>query len=349
MDIRRVQMTGGSSYVLTLPKEWVTSLSIRKNDPVGVMIQADGDLMITGNLTGDLPPRSRVVHIEQGMDSHMLFRILVGTYIAGYNIIEIRSKDRIPGSHRRIIRAFSDQVIGLEPVEEEETAVILRDLLSPLDLPLDTSFRRMYAVTRSMITDSVEGLKSGDTGRVQDVEFRDRDVDRLFWLISRQTNMILQSPRNAERMKSSISEVFHYLQAGRIVERVADHGVLIARSICMIESGTVAEDVLTTIGRVLSEVVILFDQSVAAFFSRDLKKANRIFGSTGVIEQSLHQINQDILSLPTDSVIIVRRITDSIRRIGEYSGDIAERVIDFGVIPDTDPDSSLHNLSCSLV
>nr|WP_319539506.1 phosphate uptake regulator PhoU [uncultured Methanospirillum sp.] len=340
MDIRRVQMTGGSSYVLTLPKDWVTSLNIRKNDPVGVMIQADGDLMITGNLTGDLPPRTRVVNIEQGMDSQMLFRILVGIYIAGYNIIEIRSKDRIQGTLRRTIRAFSDQVIGLEPVEEEETVIILRDLFNPLDMPLETSFRRMYAVTTGMLTDSAEGLKSCDLARIQDVEFRDRDVDRLFWLISRQTSMILQSPRNAERMKTTISEVLHYLQTGRIVERVADHAVLISRSVGMIGSGAIAEEVRFMISRAMSEADKLFEQSVSAFFSHDMKKANRVLGSASPLEQSLHQINQDILTLPTDSVMIARKITDSIRRIGEYSGDIAERVIDFGVVPDADSDSS---------
>ncbi|PWR72142.1 phosphate uptake regulator PhoU [Methanospirillum lacunae] len=341
MDIRRVQMTGGSSYVLTLPKEWVTSLNIRKNDPVGVMIQADGDLMITGNLSGDLPPRSRVVTIDQGMDSQMLFRILVGIYIAGYNIIEIKSKDRIQGTLRRTIRAFSDQVIGLEPVEEEETIIILRDLFNPLDMPLDTSFRRMYAVTHGMLTDSAEGLKSCNQGRVQDVEFRDRDVDRLFWLISRQTNMILQSPRNAERMKTNISEVLHYLQTGRIVERVADHCVLIARSINMIEQEILAEDVRVVIGKAMAEADKLFELSISAFFSRDMKKANRVLGTTSPLEQILHQINQDILALPTDSVMVARKITDSIRRIGEYSGDIAERVIDFGVIPDARSDSSV--------
>lgn len=33
MEIRRVQITGGSSYVITLPKEWATSQNIKKNDP----------------------------------------------------------------------------------------------------------------------------------------------------------------------------------------------------------------------------------------------------------------------------------------------------------------------------
>lgn len=327
-------MTGGSSYVLTLPKEWIKSLNIRKNDPVGVIIQADGDLMITGNLTGDQISRTKLIEIEPGMDPHMLFRVLVGVYIAGYNIIEIRSRDRIQSSLRKTIREFSDQVIGLEPVEEQETVVVLRDLFNPLDMPLETSFRRMYAITHGMLTDSAEGLISGDKGLVQDVEFRDRDVDRLFWLVARQTSMILQTPRNTDRMKTTINEVLHYLQTGKIVERVADHGVMLARSIGQIEPEIVGQEIRSGIGDALSEAGKIFDQSVASFFSQDMKKANRVIGSAPPLEDALHQINQKILVLPNDSVMLVRRITDSIRRIGEYSTDIAEQVIDFGVTPD---------------
>ena len=59
MEIRRIQMTGGSSYVLTLPKEWVESLDIKKNDPLGVMVQPDGTLLISKNTSSDQIQRAK--------------------------------------------------------------------------------------------------------------------------------------------------------------------------------------------------------------------------------------------------------------------------------------------------
>jgi len=47
MEIRRVQMTGGSSYVVTLPKEWISEMRIKKNDPVGLIVQPDGTLIVS--------------------------------------------------------------------------------------------------------------------------------------------------------------------------------------------------------------------------------------------------------------------------------------------------------------
>ena len=47
MEIRKVQFTGGSSYVITLPKEWIESEKIKKNDPLGIEIEPDGTLLVT--------------------------------------------------------------------------------------------------------------------------------------------------------------------------------------------------------------------------------------------------------------------------------------------------------------
>ncbi|HNZ87029.1 MAG TPA: AbrB/MazE/SpoVT family DNA-binding domain-containing protein, partial [Methanofastidiosum sp.] len=47
MEIRKVQITGGSSYVITLPKEWIKSLNIKKNDSLGLLVQNDGTLLVT--------------------------------------------------------------------------------------------------------------------------------------------------------------------------------------------------------------------------------------------------------------------------------------------------------------
>ncbi|HWQ65446.1 MAG TPA: phosphate uptake regulator PhoU [Methanospirillum sp.] len=332
MDIRRVQMTGGSSYVLTLPKHWIQSLRIHKNDPLGVEVQDDGDLLITGNITGEVVHRKKIIEIEPRVDPTSFFRTLVGVYIAGYNSIDIRSKDRIPSRIKKTIRDYSDQVIGLEPVEVSDTRVLLRDLFNPLEMPFENSMRRMYTITRGMHTDSVHALVSGDIAAAEDVVIRDRDVDRLFWLVARQTNMILQNPRSGEKIHAPINEVLHYFQTARIIERVADHAVLMAKSIMHIDRTQITKETGAAIKAASGEAAETFDKSITAFFTHDLKLANRIIESIRLREDIFHQLNTEILLLPTDPALSVRKISDSIRRIGEYSTDIAEEVINYGVL-----------------
>jgi len=59
MEIRKVQLTGGSSYVITLPKDWVQNQKIKKNEPLGMIIQSDGTLLVTREISEKLSRRSR--------------------------------------------------------------------------------------------------------------------------------------------------------------------------------------------------------------------------------------------------------------------------------------------------
>jgi phosphate uptake regulator len=329
MEIRKVQMTGGSSYVLTLPKDWVHSLNIKKNDPLGVITQGNGDLIITGNITESNIQRRKIFYIETREDPVSFFRNLVGSYIAGYNCIDIRSKDRITPLFRKTIRDFTDQVIGLELVEEESTSILLRDLFNPLEMPFENSLKRMYVITKGMYADSIGALCTRDKSLALDVVLRDREVDRLYWLIARQANIILHYPRYGERMNTSIIQVIHFFQTAKIVERIADHAVLIAQSIQELDLTVVKEETTTVVRAASEEVMKTFDKSITIFFSNDLHKANRIIESVYLHQDTYHLINDEILLLPTQIALFVRKISDSIRRVEEYSADIAELVINY--------------------
>jgi phosphate uptake regulator len=336
MEIRRVQMTGGSSYVLTLPKDWVQSLDIKKNDPLGVITQANGDLIITGNIAEGNIQREKIFRVGIGDEPTPFFRKLVGAYIAGYNCIEIRSKDRISSAIKKTVRDFTEQVIGLEPVEEDGSKIILRDLFNPLKMPFENSLKRMYVITRGMHTDLLETLDSEDPALAEDVITRDREIDRLYWLIARQANIIFHHPRYGERMKVTLTQVMHYYQTARIIERIADHAVLIAKSLQLQDRSQINHETAEAVRTASKEAMQTFEKSVTTFFSNDLKKANQIIESVSVNKNTFHHINTEVLMLPTQAALFVRKVSDSIRRVEEYSSDIAELVINNGMCQNLD-------------
>ncbi|MDD1728937.1 MAG: phosphate uptake regulator PhoU [Methanospirillum sp.] len=329
MEIRRVQMTGGSSYVITLPKNWVESLHIKKNDPLGVLIQPDGTLMVTKNISGDQIQRVKELMVDQQTEPEYFLRLLIGTYIAGYSAIRITTKDRIPGQIRVKLREFSSMVIGPECVEETDQSILLKDLLNPLEMPFENSLKRMFVIVKGMHHDAIESLLHNDHALAEDVMDRDNDVDRLFWLIARQTNMIMQNIHLSRKMNTSIVRMLPHFQVGRIMERVGDHGVRIAHNAMKIKTDDVGDDLSSLILTASEGAIQVFEKSVEAFFSHDLKKANRMIESIHHLEENYNRINSGILSLPTTVAVPIRNIADSIRRTGEYSADIAENVINY--------------------
>lgn len=187
--------------------------------------------------------------------------------------------------------------------------------------------RKSYVITKGMHADAVEALSTRDTELAQDVVLRDREVDRLYWLIARQANIILHFPRYGERVNTSTIKVIHFFQTGKIIERIADHAVLISKSIQEIDLKQLNEKTSSGVKVASEEAMQTFDKSITTFFSSDLKKANRIIESVFQSKDTFHHINSDILLLPTQTALFLRKISDSIRRVEEYSSDIAELVI----------------------
>lgn len=332
MDIRRVQMTGGSSYVITLPKNWVESLQVKKNDPVGVLIQSDGTLLVTTNINGDQAQREKEQFVDAHTNPEYFLRLLIGTYISGYNAIRIVAKERIPSQIRMKIRQFTGMVIGPECVEETAHSILLRDLLNPLELPFEHSLKRMYVIVKEMHRDSIEALLHDDPLLAADVIDRDNDVDRLFWLVARQTNMIMQNIHLSRKMNTSMVRMLPHFLVGRIIERVGDHCVRMAHNAQKITSSDIGENLRAHVLKASEASLRVFDNSIESFFTHDSAKANRVIEANHALDEVYSCIHEEILQLPTTVAVPVRNISDSIRRMGEYSTDIAENVINYEML-----------------
>jgi phosphate uptake regulator len=185
---------------------------------------------------------------------------------------------------------------------------------------------------KGMHHDAIEALLKDDAELAEDVIDRDNDVDRLFWLIARQTNMIMQNIHLSQKMNTSISQMLPHYQVGRIMERVGDHCVRMAHNAEKIRSSDLGTELSAHVLHASDEAILVFEKSVEAFFTHDMKKANRMIESIHHLEKNYALINDEILILPTTIAVPIRNITDSIRRTGEYSADIAENAINYEML-----------------
>ncbi len=231
MELRKVQFTGGSSYVLTLPKEWIDAQKIKKNDSLGVEVQPDGTLLITQSTDQEPAQKTKEFDLAGITEPAYLFRLLIGAYISGYTFIVIHSEQRLPPFVREVVRDFTQMTIGQEVIEETDTEIMLKDLLNPAEMPFDNTIRRMFMIVKAMHEDAITAIRSQNQTLANDVTARDNDVDRLHWLIARQTNMILSNASLSRKMNVSPVMALHYFTISRIIERIGDHAeriVLIA-------------------------------------------------------------------------------------------------------------------------
>jgi phosphate uptake regulator len=327
MEIRRVQMTGGASFVVTLPKEWAESQKIKKNDPIGLTVQPDGTLLVTKNTTEESLQRAKDIDSSNITDPAFLFRMLIGTYIMGFNVIRITTKQRFPPFVRTVVRDFTQMTIGQEVVEETETVITIKDLLNPAEMPFDNTIKRMFVIVKNMHEDAIAALETHNKTLANDVINRDMDADRLNWLIARQTNMLMQNASLSRKMGISPSLAMHYYMLSRIIERVGDHAVRIAEHTLPIIDVEFDKKFMNAIRKSSAMSLEIFERSIVSFFNADLKEAHRNIESITALEDICGDINNMVLKQDTLIALNIGYISESIRRAGEYAGDISETVI----------------------
>jgi len=329
MEIRRVQITGGSSYVITLPKEWVKSVNIKKNDQLGLIRQSDGTLLITPKMIEKQILSEKQFIVSNSTDKKFLLRQLIGAYIAGYNSIKIKSKERMPSSVRTSIKNFTQITIGQEVIEETDDSVLIKDLLITAEMPFNSTIKRMHLIVRSMHEDAISALEKGDKKIAEDIISRDNEVDRLHWLMARQHNIILQNVSLAEKMKITIEITSTYYLISRIIERIGDHIVRIAKNILNLSDKNLDKQMVYKIHSASDLAINIVNKSIGSFFRKDIQASNKNIEATKKLVAFCEEINELALIQKGTIAISIGYIVESIRRIAEYAEDISETAINY--------------------
>lgn len=329
MEIRKVQVTGGSSYVITLPKEWVQSQKIVKNEPLGLIVQSDGTLLVTKEIHEKTISRVKKIDVTTISDPKFLFRLLIGIYISGFTTIEIFSKTRLPPSIGLIVRDFTQMTIGPEIVEETDTRIVLKDLLNPMEMPFDNTIKRMYVIVKNMHVDVMNATETRNKKLIDEIISRDSDVDRLHWLIARQSNITLKNPELGRRMGVNPHMIMNSLIISRIIERIGDHAVRWAESTGSIIDRELDERILSRMKDASRLALSIFDKSITAFYKADIRESHQNIEQVSRLEVLCGELNRFAMEEEPEVAVAVRYITESIRRSGEYAGDISETVMNY--------------------
>ena len=322
METRKVQITGKSTYIISLPKTLVKKVNITNGNSVAMVPRSDGTLLINPkiNRTEDQPKNEIVIETN---DIDALFRKFIGAYLAGFDLIEIKSPDRFSPDIRQQIRILTHNVIGPEIIDESSTNVKIKDLLDSSDLAPKQVLKRMYVITRGMHRDAIESLQRHDAELSDDVTTRDDDVDKFYWLIAKQYNLVLNDMFFADKMNINIKEILGFLLVARCIERIADHAKKLATNAKVIDIDHSCIDKIIS----LSEQIMKgFDNAVNAFHRNKFDTANAVIESSNELSTSIQQLKSDLFKIETDAknVASLAYIIDSLERTRAYVVDIAE-------------------------
>lgn len=323
METRKVQITGKSTFVVSLPKNWVTRVRIHSGDSVAMIPLTDGTLLVNPNLTRKGSELVRKIISLDVDDLEEVFRRFVGAYLAGYSTIEFRSRHAIEKEVRQTIRQFSKSLIGPEIIEEGQNTIIMRNLLDASTFSLAKGIRRMHVIARDMHLEAIEALRTGNIEVASEIKARDDEVDKLYWMIAKQYNLALRDFSLAEKLQIRPQEALGYLLVARSLERIADHASRIAsNSQKLLTEEALVEDLV----QLSKAIVAILDEAVSAFYKVRFDLSHETVNKSVEIRKTLQEMKNNLLTLHKEpsTMVPLAYVIESLERTLAYATDIAE-------------------------
>ncbi len=151
---RKVNKIGPSTLMVSLPSKWAKKYGIKAGDEVEV--EEEGEKII---LAGSLNLPKKEVTIELPKLKDFLTRFLCSPYVKGYDIINVRFKDK--EVYDRILKE-SKLLMGFEIVENKENSCRLMNISTKLEQNFEILISRLFTSAISFSRETFERLKKED-------------------------------------------------------------------------------------------------------------------------------------------------------------------------------------------
>lgn len=333
-DIRKIQFTGRSTYILSLPKKWIEEMKLKAGDHVSISRNSNNSLCITPEqekrLNEVVNEASTIVLIDEGPNT--LKRKIVSIYLSGYNLINLKSKiGRIQPIQREAVREIVRRsLIGTEIIADSLDIITIQVLLTLPELSVNTAVRRMFLIASSMHRDVIIALKEKNFEIANGVIKSDDEVDRFSLYIMR--NLVMAT--NNERILQEIglkyqSDCLSYRVTVKSIERVADHATRIAIK-CLEINKDISLSIIEKLEKLSNLALEVLTSSVEAFLRRDYGLADKIADKSENVLNYEKEIMNYLDSSENKTMndqhtgANIKLILEDIRRTVEHASDIAE-------------------------
>lgn len=330
---RKVQFTGGSTYIISLPKKWIIQNQLKRGSYIKLR-EAEGGALTIIPMEAAISQKSldeASIKILPMDSSEAVTRKIVSAYLAGYSLIRIKADKQLSIKQRHDVKLFvRHRLVGTEIVTDIPSELSLQVLVRYPEFTLQSALRRMSIITSSMHRNAITALKAHDNSIAKEVITTDSEIDRFYLYIARQLRAATYDSRLAKEIGfADYKNFLGYYLISKSVERTADHAVKIAENVLNLKHevhGEIAE-------RIEKMSVIaskMFEIAVESLFKLDYNLAE------GIIEDINEVISQEKEAISSSSMDIedaasLRLIIESVRRTAEYASDIAEIVLNLTI------------------
>jgi len=270
MHIRRLVKAGPASHTVSLPKKWIEKNNLEKGHNVYLIEKSDKELLITPELTAEKQEQEQkeiTINIDK-KELDTIQREITSAYVNNYNTITIFG-DSLSEKVKQIRKMLHD-FVALEISEQTAKSIIAKDLLNLKEISVDKTIKRMDMIVRTMLKDIAEGVEDKKFN-YETIVFRDYDVNRLYFLLSRLLKSAVTDTQLAEDLGIEKTQILSSWYLSMNLENLAD----CVKHMCT-TAGKISKKELSKIKPILEELTAQYTQVMKALHSDDKKLADKV-------------------------------------------------------------------------
>ncbi|MEM3073455.1 MAG: PhoU domain-containing protein [Nitrososphaerales archaeon] len=321
MELRRAQEMGGGTLLESLPKDWVRKNNITRGSLLALEATPGGGLIIFPASESEKKPKE-ILLTYPAQYMRRLINLITGSYLLGFDIIKIVSRERIPYEDAQAMKKAIRQLVGLEIVEEDTKSITAQFLLETTALDPEKIFRRMHLITMGMLPDAVQALMQGDTLLKRSVSERDDEVDRLYFLLVRVVRTAAMDNKLAAKLKLSTIDCLDYRLSAYLLEAIGDTAEDIAKSSIVSIVNTLGSTEKEATSNILKILGMMQESAVRAFLSKNSEEGRHVVQLYEDVVEEIAKLESSIGS--NENASAISRVSSSFSRIARYDVDIAD-------------------------
>ena len=335
-ETRKIQFTGKSSYIVSLPKQWVTDLGLKQGDQIRMQRQGSAGLKVypAKHQTSPKQKEDATIEIKAEEQTSSVIRKLISLYFLGFRTINVKPKEgRLNPQQRTAVKsAVKRMLMGSEIISDSTGGITIQVLVNLLELSIDGAFKRMIHLAKSMLSDAILSLKEENLDLAEEVINTDDEVDRFGFYIIRQIKIAIQNEHMLEEMGlDNARNCLGYRIVVKNIERTGDHAAFIAKDLLEFKKG-IRKEILSKIQDMNDFSIKVLDEACLALFKEDYIEAENTINRVQDISKYEKKILDSCKNLKDEETLFrVRRVTENIKRIAEYASDIAEIVLNLNI------------------
>src|SRR4030043_747064 len=346
LGYRKVQVTGRGSYIISLPKEWVQDIGLKKGSEIDFNVQTDASLTLVPRKLKEkieedeaLKLKEYYINVDLAQeDLQSTLRMIQALYVISADVIRIRFRtvEDAAKCKAEIKNFVRDTFLGAEIIDETPEEITLQILIKHSEFPLEKAVRRMAIVALSANKDAISALKDRSQALFQSVISAHNDVNRLGLYIVRQLKFGIERNLFRELGFNTPKEFLLYRIVVNDIKNIGENALNIVNNLATFQK--LIDDQLLFIKEPIDEEVYsqmlsfnalahqLFEEATRTMFKRDYNAAEKLIPK----RESYVTLENDLIRLMSSKKLdpniaaILRLMLDSSRRILDYGQDIAE-------------------------